>query len=116
MPVTPTGDILSLVLFAILVVCVIGLVAYVWIRLGRRRKLVLHRGIGLHLNPALPTGKVVFIDAASHPIGETAFEKFDTVVLPPACAGALLSPADYAALLAQKTPVKKVPENRRAQA
>jgi len=116
MSVAPTGDTLSVVLVGILLACVIGLVAYVWVRLGRKKKTLEYRGASLHLNPALPTGKVVFIDAASQPIGETAFEKLDAVPLPQDCTGVLLSTADYASLLERQAEAEGIPATRRMQA
>jgi len=94
-----------MILFGILLACVIGLVGFVWIKLGARRKPLEHRNLKLHLNPALPTGKIVLADAAWTPLGETSPDQFDTTVLPPGCSAALLSTRDFAAFAARSRTV-----------
>jgi len=105
-----------LVLVGILLVCVLGLVAYVWIRLGRKKKVIQYRGVRLHLNAALPAGKIVFVDATLRPIGEMAFEGIDIAPLPPQCAGMLLSPKDYASILARPAKTEEIAATQRRQA
>lgn len=111
-----TDDILRGILFGTLLGCAIGLAGYIRIRLGRKEKKIEYRGIALHLNPALPAGRIVFIDRASLPICDAVFERLDVGHLPPDCTGALLSPADYASLLARQSGAKEVRASQRIQA
>jgi len=105
-----------MVLFGILLVSVIGLAGYVWVKLGGRPKVLDYRGIKIRSNAGLPTGKIVLTDAAWQPLGETVPDQFDTVALPPNCAAALLSPQDFATFATRKTEATAVLSQQRLQA
>ena len=108
----PSGDVLSMVLFGILLACIVVLIGFVWVKLGRRPKALEFRGIKLRVNAGLPAGKIVLTDAAWQPLGETAPDQFDTIALPQVCAAAWLSPGDFTALAArqvQATPLLSDP-------
>ena len=112
MSIPPSADVLDMVLFGILLACVIGLVGFVWIRLGGRPKRLDHRGLKIRINPGLPPGKIVLTDGKWQPIGETDPDRLDTIALPQGCAAAWLSTPDYAALAARKAgkQTRPVPE------
>jgi len=102
MSIPPSGDVVSMVLFGILLSCIVGLIGFVWVKLGRRPKALEFRGIKLRVNPGLPPGKIVLTDATWQPLGETAPDQFDTIALPQGCAAAWLSPGDFTALAARR--------------
>ena len=112
----PSGDVFSMILFGILLVCVIGLAGYVWARLGARPKALSYRGLKIQINAGLPAGKIVLTNAAWQPLSETVPDQFDTVALPQDCAAALLSPRDFAAFVARKTEATTVLAQQRLQA
>jgi len=116
MSIPPSGDVFSMILFGILLACVIGLVGYVWVKLGSRPKLLEYRGIRIQINPGLPAGKIVLTDAAWQPLGETSPDQFDSIALPQNCAAALLSPKDFAAFAARKSEATAVLSQQRLQA
>lgn len=100
MSIPPSGDVFSMALFGILLASIVGLVGYVWIKLGARPKVLTFRNLKVLLNPGLPAGKIVLTDAQWQPLGETDPGHFDSVVLPPGCAAALLSTKDFATFAA----------------
>ena len=116
MSIPPSGDVFSMILFGVLLVCVIGLAGYVWIKLGGRPKVLDYRGIKIRINAGLPAGKIVLTDAAWQPLGETAPDQFDTISLPANCAAALLSPQDFATFAARKSEASAVLSQQRLQA
>jgi hypothetical protein len=105
-----------MVLFGILLACVIGLVAFVWVKLGGRPQAPVFRGIKIRVNAGLPAGKIVLTDGAWQPLGETQPEEFDTIALPRHCAAAWLSPVDFAAFAARQTKSTRVPSEQRLRA
>jgi hypothetical protein len=100
MSIPPAGDAFSMALFLVLLAGIVGLVAFVWIKLGARPKTFEYRGLKLRLNLGLPAGKIVLTNAAWQPIGQSTPDQFDTAVLPPGCAAALFSAKDFAAFTA----------------
>jgi hypothetical protein len=98
MSIPPSGDVLSMILFGILLACVIGLIGFVAVKLGGRPRLVHYRGLKIRVNAGLPVGKVVLTDASWQPVGETEPAMLDTIALPVGCAAAWLSSKDFAAL------------------
>jgi hypothetical protein len=101
--IPPSGDITSMVLFAILVLVIFALIGFVWIKLGTRPPAIERRGLKVLVNLALPSGKVVLTDAAWRAIGETDPDHFDSHILPAGCAAALFSREDFRVLLANET-------------
>jgi hypothetical protein len=116
MYIPPSGDVLSMVLFGILLACVIGLVAFVWVKLGGRPKTLVFRGIKIRINAGLPAGKIVLTDGAWQPLAEIQPDQFDTIALPRRCAAAWLSPADFAAFAARQTEATQVLSEQRLRA
>jgi hypothetical protein len=102
MSIPPSADALSMTLFMILLACVLGLVGFVWIKLGGRPRALDYRGLQIRLNPGLPQGKIVLTDGKWQPIGETDARQFDRIALPQGCTAAWLSTKDFAALAARK--------------
>jgi hypothetical protein len=103
MSIPPSGDVFSMVLFGIFLACVIGLVAFVWVKLGNRPKAHVFRGIKIRVNAGLPKGRIVLTDGAWQPLSEIKPDQFDTVALPQGCTAAWLSPADFTAFVARRT-------------
>jgi hypothetical protein len=101
MSIPPSGDVLSMVLFGILLACVIALIGFVSIKLGGRPQLINYRGLKIRVNPGLPVGRIVLTDASWQPVGETEATSFDTIALPAGCAAAWMSSQDFAALTAR---------------
>lgn len=116
MSIPPSGDLFSMILFGILLACAVGLVGFVWTKLGGQPKVMDYRGIKLRINAGLPAGKIVLTDASWRPLGETAPDQFDTIALPQNCASALLSPQDFAAFAARLTEAPAVLSTQRLQA
>jgi hypothetical protein len=116
MSIPPAGNLLSMALFGILLACVIGLVAFVWIKLGSRPKGHVFRGIKVRVNAGLPKGRIVLTDRAWQPLGETRPDQFEMIALPPGCAAAWLSPADFAAFATRRTEATRVLYGQRLRA
>ena len=116
MSIPPSGDVLSMALFGILLASVIGLVAFIWIKHGSRPKDHVFRGIKIRVNAGLPKGRIVLTDRAWQPLGDIRPDQFDTIALPGGCAAAWLSPADFAAFATRKTEATPVRSGQRLRA
>jgi len=116
MSIPPSGDFASIVLFGVLLACIVGLMGFVWVKLGRRPRALDFRGIKIRVNAGLPAGKIVLTDAAWQPLGETMPDQFDTVSLPQGCAAAWLSPGDFIALAARQIEATQLLSDPRLQA
>jgi hypothetical protein len=103
MTIFPSGDSLSMVLFAVLLLSIAGLASFVVIKLGAPRRTITHRGLRIRANLGLPAGKIVLVDENWRPIGETSPDLFDMLSLPEGAVAAWLSSADFAELEARKT-------------
>lgn len=103
MSIFSSGDPLSMILFAGLLLSAIGLVGFVLVKLGAPPRTITHRGLKIRLNAGLPAGKIVLVDDNWRPIGETAPDQFDTLSLPDGCAAAWLSTRDFTLLETRKT-------------